>query len=218
MASVLERELIIRLLSDTPLPVIVDLGAYIGDEFDWLRGIFDMGHYVGVEADPRNVARFRDRHPGAIVIEAAVAALDGLVTFHQCDNAVGQGIGSGSIRPPKKHLEFFPWCKFEKTIQVQGYTLDTLCGSYPPIDLLWVDVQGAERDMIAGGTKTLARTRYMMIEAEEHEFYEGQAVRPDLLAMLPDWEVVQEFDFNVFLKNRAQNPLSTTHRLKAGSL
>jgi FkbM family methyltransferase len=34
------------------------------------------------------------------------------------------------------------------------------------IDLLWVDIQGAERDMIAGGRHALSRTRYMMIEAE----------------------------------------------------
>ncbi len=70
------------------------------------------------------------------------------------------------------------------------------------VDLLWVDIQGAERDMIAGGQRTLKNTRYLFIEAEEQQFYEGQAVRPELLAMLPGWEVIGEFDYNLLLRNQ----------------
>jgi hypothetical protein len=42
----------------------------------------------------------------------------------------------------------------------------------------------------------------MMIEAEpEVELYEGQALKPELLAMLPDWKVLQDFGYNVLLWN-----------------
>src|ERR1019366_7334463 len=108
-ASEQERATIIRLLSDTPNPVIVDVGAYIGDEYDWMKNVFPAMRYFGVEADPRNVAQFRERSPQARVIQAAIAAKTVPVEFHQCDNDIKQGIGSGSIRAPKKHLEFFPW-------------------------------------------------------------------------------------------------------------
>ena len=56
--------------------------------------------------------------------------------------------------------------------------------------------------MIAGGAETLKRTRFIMIEAEEVEMYEGQALKPELLVLLPDFEVVEDFGYNVLLKRR----------------
>jgi hypothetical protein len=60
--------------------------------------------------------------------------------------------------------------------------------------------------MIAGGRETLKRTRFMMIEAEpEVELYEGQALKPELIAMLPEWEIVKDFGYNLLMANREFN-------------
>ncbi len=86
---------------------------------------------------------------------------------------------------------------------VHVYTLDAIFERewLTKIDLLWVDIQGAERDMIAGGAKALSHTRYMFMEAETTELYEGQAMRGELLAMLPGWTLLGEFEANVLLWN-----------------
>ena len=207
MASEQEIKSIKTALAGTVNPIIIELGALFGEEYAWMEKEFNpLGKYLAVEADPRNCALFRQRLPTLNLIEGAVAAKTGPVEFHQCDNDKDQAFGSGSIRAPKKHLEFFPWCRFDKTVTVQGYSLDDIYSNFisltERVDLLWVDLQGAERDMIAGGTWALSRTRFMMIEAEEHEFYEGQALKPELISMLPDWEVLEDFGFNLLLRRK----------------
>ena len=58
--------------------------------------------------------------------------------------------------------------------------------------------------MVAGGQKTLERTRYLMVEADSCEMYEGQATRATVEQLLPGWEVLDEWpiDANVLFQNR----------------
>ncbi len=69
------------------------------------------------------------------------------------------------------------------------------------IDILWCDVQGAEKSLVLGGSASLSRTRYLFIEAEEVELYEGQALRKELLAMLPNFRIHSTLDYNLLLEN-----------------
>jgi hypothetical protein len=117
----------------------------------------------------------------------------------RCD---GWRSGSGSIRKPVKHLELFPEIIFPNIHITPCMSLDHLFLSVgvPYIDLLWVDIQGAERDMIAGGGLALSKTRYLFIEAEQTELYEGQALREELLSLLPGFKVIQELDYNLLLE------------------
>lgn len=207
MSNSEERGAVAEVLHGIERPVIVELGAHVGEEFVWLK-TFNPSWYVMVEPDEENIARIeRDAEPD-LLIRAAVTAIDGLFPFHASTNHQAHNRASGSIRRPTGHLAYFPEVTFEETT-VRGMALDSISevsgwpeGALKRIDLLWVDIQGAERDMIAGGQKTLLRTRFMMIEAEpEHELYEGQALKPELLSLLPAWEVVKDFGYNLLLRN-----------------
>lgn len=211
MATEQEQAAVIRALADTDHPVIVDLGAHHGEEVLWMDArLGPLGAYIGVEADPRNARELRDRLKnchGMTVIEAAISDHDGTVTLHLCDNVTYQAKGSSSTHEPTGHLKYFEWCTFNENCEVKAVKLDTLMSqgwlaTLPAIDLLWVDIQGAERDMIAGGTEALKRTQFIMIEAESVEMYEGQALKPELLALLPDFEVIEDFGYNVLLRKK----------------
>ena len=69
------------------------------------------------------------------------------------------------------------------------------------IDLLWVDIQGSERDMIKGGQAALKKTRYCFMEVESIPLYEGEALKPELLSLMQGWDLVGEFEYNVLLRN-----------------
>jgi hypothetical protein len=69
------------------------------------------------------------------------------------------------------------------------------------IDLIWADVQGAEGDLIRGGTRTLASTRFFYTEFDDKELYVGQLTLPTLLGLLPDWAIVSKYHNNVLLRN-----------------
>jgi FkbM family methyltransferase len=61
-------------------------------------------------------------------------------------------------------------------IRVQASTLDNLCRAHrfeEPIDLLKIDVQGAESLVLAGATETLRRTRLLWMELSLQPLYEG---------------------------------------------
>jgi len=68
-------------------------------------------------------------------------------------------------------------------------------------DLLFTDVQGSEAAMIRGGRRSLSHSRYLFMEVEHKEMYRDQALRNELLAMLPEWGMIEDFGGNVLLKN-----------------
>jgi hypothetical protein len=59
--------------------------------------------------------------------------------------------------------------------------------------------------MIAGATWALANTRYLLTECDRIEMYNGQATRDELLALLPGWQLIEEWpaNANLLLRNTA---------------
>jgi 2-O-methyltransferase len=155
--------------------------------------------HVLVEPDPRNWERIA-RGPLRRLLKCAIAKKTGWRDFW-----FSQGeLGSGSILEPTGHLVHFPHIQFTQSPSpLPCYSLDDLYAicKLKEVDLLWVDIQGAEAEMIEGGANALSRTHYLFMEAEEVEFYAGQKLRPQLLEMLPDWKVIETLDYNLLLEN-----------------
>ena len=201
----IERETLRRVMLNVQSPMIVELGAYRGEDGPFLRSLGNgtLGVHIMVEPDYRNIAYIVEHRPATRVIHGAIAMQTGMRNFNFSDDH-NQEQGSGSILPPTGHLTHFPHIRFDKKEMVKAYSLDDLFAREGVFrcDLLYVDIQGAEKEMILGGQDALSRTLYLFMEAEKTEFYRGQAVRPDLLAMLPEWDLIGDFDFNILLRNR----------------
>jgi FkbM family methyltransferase len=199
-------------------PVIVELGAYRGEDTYNFENMVDSTPnlvHVMVEPDTENCRfiegnRHRPFGPHRRLICGAIADSRGHRMFRRSRDSRDGACGSGSILEPTGHKEHFPSITFEVTQPVECFTLDEIFEreNLPKIDLLWVDIQGAEREMIIGGTKALARTRYCFMEAEEVELYAGQALKPELIAMLQPtgWKLIQDFGFNILLENERFQP------------
>lgn len=201
-----EGTVIGRILRDCKNPVILDLGAYGGEDTAWLVGACSVPPLcIAVEADIDNFNRLTAAKLPAVTIFGAISDTIGTCTFFACDT--GQGRGSGSIRRPTGHLQKGETkYDFREVRNVPCYTLDSIFDLYrlSHIDLIWCDIQAAEPDMISGGQKALARTRYLFIEAEDDttpEMYKGQLNRTALMDLLSGWTEVQRFDFNTLLRN-----------------
>jgi 2-O-methyltransferase len=188
-------------------PCVVELGARTSEDEDWIRASFEEEvHYVMVEPDIRNCQLILDKgvHRTRRLLIGAVAEKDGNVEFHGSvtDETTR---GSGSIRKPTKHHEIFPDIKFPDWLRttVPSFSLDSIFRRewLNKISLLWVDIQGAEKDMILGGKNALSHTKYLFMETEDRELYEGMAVKSELFAMLDGWNLIREFDYNCLLEN-----------------
>ena len=206
-----EQQAVSKFLSFTKDPVIVELGAYTGEDgplFESMIAPSQQLLHIMVEPDPRNlevILNNKNRPLGANrrVIAGAIAAKSGVRTFHFSEDSRDGSRGSGSLLEPTGHIEHFPTIKFAHSAVVPCFTLDEIFEQerLPKIDLLWVDIQGAEKEMITGGKRALANTRYCFMEAESIELYKGQALKPDLIAMLPGWSLVADFGYNILLRN-----------------
>lgn len=87
---------------------------------------------------------------------------------------------SGSLRAPQDHLQHHPWCTFKKT-QVSVCRFDDL--AIAPVDYVHMDVQGAELDVLRGGTKLLA-ARAIWLEVANVPMYAGQPLRADVVRFM----------------------------------
>lgn len=98
---------------------------------------------------------------------------------------------SGSILRPTGHLDRkrWPWLSFDRSY-VMTQTLDSALAWYPQvrvIDLLWIDVQGAEMKVIRGGPAAIERTRFLYLEIHDEALYDGQPTFDEVAAALPDF-------------------------------
>lgn len=214
MSTEAEIAAVSDILAKLDRPIIIDVGACGGEDSEWMRAACGDKHSLNVmvEPDRRNVEIIRQHRRGTrtMIIEAAIADYTGMVEWYEATDARTDGgrSGSGSIHKPTNHLHLFPEITFAPPMPKMCWSLDHLClsmnflMSFIQINLLWVDVQGAERELIQGAGISLAYTDYLFIEAELVELYEGQAKRHELLEMLPDFRVIGEFEYNLLLQAR----------------
>ncbi len=109
---------------------------------------------------------------------------------------------SSSLNAPTRHLEAYPWCRFDDKVTVATTRLDAEAPT-GPIDLLWVDVQGAQRKALAGAPETLQRTRYLYIECHPAPMYDGEPTFEELCGLLPGFVVVKRWESDVLFRNTA---------------
>jgi 2-O-methyltransferase len=209
--SSLDKQLIAQLVSK-PNPTILEIGSNDGTNTLWFLEIFAAPRIFCFEPDPRAATRFRQNIGGSPAVtfhQYAIGNKNGKQTFYMSSGQESETMPegwdcSGSIRKPKNHLQVHPWCKFEKKISVETKTLDTWCAENGVgcIDFIWMDVQGAEIDIIQGGQTALRNTRYLFTEYSNKELYEGQLSLRQLLKKLPQFEVVVRYSDDILLKNR----------------
>lgn len=205
------KEFIHRLVS-RPDPTILEIGCNDGTDTLWFLEVFDSPKIFCFEPDPRAASRFRHQigeRPEISFYEYAIASKNGKKTFYMSGGAENEEMPegwdrSGSIRKPKNVTRVHPWLTFEKNIIIQTKTLDTWCTEQgiDQIDFIWMDVQGAEIDVIRGGRNTLRNTRFLYTEYNNKKLYEGQLSLKKLLKELPEFETVIRYEDDILLKNK----------------
>jgi FkbM family methyltransferase len=103
---------------------------------------------------------------------------------------------SSSILKPKDHLWFHPQVTFKQEVSVSGVNLDDWMKeqSISKIDLLWLDIQGAEPAVLRAAPQTLPKIRYIYTEVSLIETYETVLLYKDLKVWMTEqgFEVVFE--------------------------
>ncbi|MFL5915685.1 MAG: FkbM family methyltransferase [Gaiellaceae bacterium] len=184
-------------------PLILEIGCNDGGDTLEFLAEFRGCRIHCFECDPRPIREFRSRvsDDRARLHEVAVADRAGRVALHMSggthENAHrGDWDLSSSLLEPTGHLSVYPWVTFERACDVAAVRLDDWAEKAIPegvVDFVWMDVQGAEHLVIAGGASTFARTRFCYFEYAESELYRGQRRLPALLQALGTYRLLATY-------------------------
>lgn len=165
---------------------VLDVGAHRG-EFTWrVLRYFRPDRVWLIEADPQLAEELRAQlaeKSQCKVIHAAVSDVSG-----ECGFRINQHRASSSLLPIRSiSSEMFQKELREiQIVQVPVFSLDDLFAreKIDRIDLMKVDIQGAERLLIRGGPGALQRVNCIYIEVVFEEFYEGCALFGEIHQLL----------------------------------
>jgi len=172
---------------------IVIVGAYHGYEIMRLLHKYPKAIVYAFEAHPSHFKVLSDIYKGnnrVVLINKAVSDTIGYVNFYELGNG---GEGSGSLLKfsgTKYGHPFF----IKEVISVESVTLKDYFGN-TEIDLLWVDVQGAELKVLKGTNISLCKSLFLEIHTHDYkelwdkEPYDGMCFKEDLENYLKEFHL-----------------------------
>lgn len=154
---------------------IIDGGANRGSFTDAFLQLHRPERLVLVEAIPDLAEKLRAKYvgrPGISIVSGALSDKNGEASFEiNCSDA------SSSLLPidPRNSEWFSRDLHVARTVQVPTLTLPALMEEQglPTVDLLKLDLQGAERFVLTGGEAVLERVRVIYTEVFFEQLYAG---------------------------------------------
>jgi FkbM family methyltransferase len=180
---------------------IFDIGACEGEDSIRYARMFPDASIFAFEPMPGNVEMIHKQlrkygvDQQVSVFPLALSSSAGPVSFYVSSGSPSHlpnipewnyGNKSGSLLAPDAIREHYPWLQFDTTIEVQTETLEYFCDSHGinSIDLIHMDVQGAELDVLRGAGAMLENTRAIWMEVENVPLYEGQPLADEVEAFM----------------------------------
>jgi FkbM family methyltransferase len=168
---------------------LIDAGASNGSFTAAMDRYCGIRKAMLIEPQPKRVEQMKSRFPGErfFFACAAVSSEQGSMEME-----VLNWDYSSSILPVRRDLPALHAAVdlgVREKIQVEVTTLDTLCDRFhfdETIDLLKIDVQGAESLVLAGAAKTLRRTRLIWMELSLQPLYEGSVTAERMIRLCRD--------------------------------
>ena len=155
------------------LRCVVDVGANVGQWASALSELVSPEKLILIEPGPDMFAQLRAKFGGKPNVElhnVAIGESDGVTTLRVTRDTTG-----ASVLPPRdemKQLIGSNWT-VESEVQCPMRKLDTLLTGVPEVSLLKIDVQGYEKQTLAGAAETLAKTKFILVELNYMPQYEG---------------------------------------------
>lgn len=208
------KEKLITGLIQSSTPILFDIGAHHGQSVAYLRSIFPKPIIYSFEPDPDSFHILESKaYPDNPCFNIAISNQTGTLPFFRnkishtssllkvnvdsCDSIrLNQLKATGS----SDYLQ-----EVNHPIDVEVLRLDDFVKAHDisHIDLLKIDVQGAEVDVLAGGSSALGLTRNISIEISFFDFYERRSSFYDVEKML------MPLGFSLFsIIEVSQNPMN----------
>lgn len=145
----------------------IEVGAHSAEFSKSIIETHKFRQIYAFEANPYVFKKFITDIPKEInYLNLAITNLDGSVDFHFKNFKTLMGESSSILKRNS-------YSDFNHLVSVESAKLDTL---FPkkPTNILWIDVEGANREVLMGGVKLLCDTEAIFIELEHIQIWENQ--------------------------------------------
>jgi FkbM family methyltransferase len=151
--------------------VSIEVGAHAA-EFSNAMAKAGIRAYA-FEASPYVYEKFKDNvHPGVKYINKAVSYQDDIVMFQIDTRFDPKDTGHNTIMKRAEDIDY-------EYVKVEAVALDDFAGMDSNI-ALWIDCEGANREVLTGAFDVLQNVSSIFIEVEEIEFWKNQWLYKDV--------------------------------------
>ena len=152
--------------------VVIDIGGASGDTTSYFLKLLPESRVFTFEANPQLAEKIKNKFNNEKVKVFGIALSDKNteLTFYVTDNSL-----SSSYKPILKNEQF----QTTQSIKVPARTLDSIMQNeenISTIDILKIDVQGAESDVLNGAGETLKKTKLVIVEQSVRSPYQGASM------------------------------------------
>lgn len=169
-----------------PQTVFIDVGAHIGSIMATVQNHDSSVDVVAIEAIPEKVMGLRRKFPNCEIHCCAAGESEGEVSFFVHHRQTGY---SSLTRPSHAQQSF-------TEITVPMHTIDGLMPSDRHVDVIKIDVEGAELGVLKGALALLKRNRPTILFESAPE----SASRQELKVAL--WQYLHQLDYGIYVPNR----------------
>ena len=168
------REIVIKNIVKKENPICFDVGAHIGESVLYFNKLFNNPLIYSFEPSPKSFKILKNNnYKNNICFNYAISNITGNTVFYE--NQISHTnslvkINSLSVDSIKKQKTI------NTKINIKAKKLDDFCSEEKinKIDLLKVDVQGAETLVFEGSQNTLKKTRVVIVEICFFDYYENK--------------------------------------------
>ncbi len=177
------------LIENEKVTTIFEFGARYGEDTVEFAKKYPHATVYTFECNPNSLPECKERvskYSNIILTEKAVTDENGIISFYAIDkeNTIttwedgNQGASSLLKASGKYEVEQYA----QKEVFVEGITLNTFIqeNNIPNIDLLWMDIQGAELKALQGLKDKISFVKLIHIEVEFMEIYTNQPLFQDI--------------------------------------
>jgi FkbM family methyltransferase len=177
-------------------PVILEAGAFDGKDTLQMASLWPNAKIHTFEPVPQLFKALQNKLSAVKNVHVYPYALSDRTGPIDLYISSGMSAGSSSILSPLKHLDAHPEVKFENKQKVEAYTIDDWAkkNEITSVDLMWLDMQGAEYRVLASCPEILKTVKVLFTEVSLIETYKEVLLYPEFKKWLEKqgFEVVME--------------------------